>query len=409
MSRKRNHEERSPGSAVIGFELSEQQRELQDAARKFAENRIKPVAAEIDRIEDPRAAFPVEIVRQGFELGFQSLLIPEQYGGFGGTALDSAIVLEELAAGDIGVATTFHVVMSMSEMIARNGTADQCERWLRPVAEDTTGRHLISFGATEPTGGTEIFCPLPDPRLGTRTTAKKHRGDYVVNGRKIFSTNGSAARLYGVLARTDTTRPNPESCSIFFFDADTPGFSVGTIENKMGLRASVNSELVFENMRLSSDNLLGEEGGGFETINAIYAVNGVGSGAMSVGIARAAFDLAAAYAAEREIWGQPIGKYQAVGNLLVDMKAQIEMARLMVRRIAWQSENQSSEGALPAGMAKVYPAEMARRVTIDAMQILGGVGYMKDYAAEKYVRDAMVLPIIGGANEVLKYFMSLTL
>ena len=138
-------------------------------------------------------------------------------------------------------------------------------------------------------------------------------------------------------------------------------------------------------------------------------MNGVGSGAMSVGIARAAYDLALTYAKEREIWGQPIGKYQAIGNLLVDMKAELEMARLMVRRIAWQSENESSENALPPSMAKVYPAEMARRVTINAMQILGGAGYMKDYPAEKYVRDAMVLPIIGGANEVLKYFMSLKL
>lgn len=391
---------------MIGFELSEEQKQLQDVARKFAESKIKPLAAGIDSVSDPRKSFPRDIVRRGFELGFHSLLIPEAYGGIGGTALDATILLEELAAGDIGVATTFHVVLSMSEMIAKNGTPEQCERWLGPIAEDTTGEHLVSFGASEPAGGTEIFCPLPDPKLGTRTTARRAGDEYVINGRKIYSTNASAARLYGLLVRTDPTRPNSESCSIFFFDADTPGFSIGTIENKMGFRASINGELIFEDMRLSQDHLLGEEGRGFETINAIYAVNGVGSGAMSVGIARAAYEMAAAYAKEREIWGQPIGTYQAIGNLLVDMKAELEMARLMVRRIAWQSENQSPEGTLPPGMAKVYPAEMARRVTINAMQILGGAGYMKDYPAEKYVRDAMVLPIIGGANEVLKYFMS---
>jgi len=389
--------------------LSDQQKQLQDAARRFAEQKIKPLAAEIDRIEDSRDAFPRDIVKQGFELGFHSLLIPEEYGGYGGTALDAAIVLEELAAGDIGVATTFHVVMSMSEMITKMGTAEQRDRWLKPVAEDCSGRHLISFGASEPAGGTEIFCPLPDPRLGTRTTATKIAGGYIVNGRKAYSTNAGMAQLYGLLARTDTAKPNSESCSIFFFDADTPGFTVGTIENKMGFRASINGELIFEDMKLSEENLLGREGSGFETINAIYAVNGVGSGGMSVGLARAAFDMAAAYAKEREIWGQPIGKYQAVGHMLVDMKAKIEMARLMVRRIAWQSEHQGSEGALPASMAKVYPAEMARQVSIDAMQILGGAGYMKDFPAEKYVRDAMVMPIIGGANEVLKYFMSLVL
>jgi len=394
---------------VINFELSDDQKQLQQATRRFAETKIKPLAAVIDNISDPRKAFPRDLVRQGFELGLHSLLIPEEFGGMGGTPLDSAIVLEELAAGDIGIATTFHVVMSMSEMIARNGTPEQCERWLRPVAEDSTGAHLIAFGASEPAGGTEIFCPLPDPKLGTRTTARKSGDHYLVNGRKIYSTNAGEAKLYGLLARTDTTRPNAESCSIFFFDSDTQGFSVGMIENKLGFRASVNGELVFEDMRLTKENLLGEEGCGFETINAIYAVNGVGSGAMSVGIARAAWEMAAAYAKERSIWGQPIGKYQAIGNMLVDMKAELEMARLLVRRVAWQSGHAGSEGTLPAGMAKVYPAEMARRVTINAMQVLGGAGYMKDYPAEKYVRDAMVMPIIGGANEVLKYFMSLKL
>jgi len=252
---------------VIGFELSEEQKQLQDVARRFALNKIKPQAAETDNIRDPRDAFPKDIIRQGFELGFHSLLIPEAYGGIGGTTLDSAILLEELAAGDIGIATAFHVVMSMSEMIAKNGTPEQCERWLRPIAEDTTGDHLVSFGASEPAGGTEIFCPLPDPKLGTRTTAKRAGNDYIINGRKIYSTNASAARLYGLLARTDTTKPNSEACSIFFFGADTPGFSMGRIENKLGFRASINGELIFEDMRLSKDNLLGEEGGGFETIN----------------------------------------------------------------------------------------------------------------------------------------------
>jgi butyryl-CoA dehydrogenase len=168
----------------------------------------------------------------------------------------------------------------------------------------------------------------------------------------------------------------------------------------------MNGELIFEDMRLTRENLLGKEGAGFETINAIYDTNGVGTGTMAVGVARAAYELALNYAKEREIWGQAIINYQSIGNMLVDMKADLEMARLMVRRIAWQSDNNPSEGKLPPNMAKVYPAETARRVTVNAMQILGGSGYMKDYPAEKYVRDAMVLPIISGANEVLKYFMS---
>ncbi|MDR2839272.1 MAG: acyl-CoA dehydrogenase family protein [Azonexus sp.] len=392
---------------MIGFELSEEQRQLQETARRFAEKEIRPLAAAVDRVADPRQAYPKEIIRKGFELGFHSLLIPEEYGGMGGCTLDYAVLLEELAAGDIGMANAFHVVMSMSEMIARMGSREQCERWLRPIAEDVSGEYLICFGATEPSGGSEIFCQQPDPKLGVRTRAVRDGDHYVINGSKVFSSNASVSRLYGLLARNDSSRANAESCSVFFFAADTPGFSIGVIEDKMGHRASMNGELIFENMRLPKENMLGREGGGFETLNAIYDTNGVGTGTMAVGVARAAYEAALQYAREREIWGQPIGKYQAVGQMLVDMKADIEMARLMVRRIAWQGANRNSaEGMLPPNMAKVYPAEMARRVTVKAMQIFGGSGYMKDYPLEKYVRDAMVLPIISGANEVLKHFMA---
>ena len=202
---------------MIGFELSDEQQQLQDVARRFAESEIKPVAAQVDTIADPREAFPRDVIRKGFELGFHALLIPEQYGGVGGSAMDYAILLEELAAGDIGMANAFHVVMSMSEMIAKNGTQEQCERWLIPIAEDTTGSHLMCFGATEPSGGSEIFCHLPDPKMGVRTTAKKDGDHYVINGTKVFSSNASVSQLYGLLARTDTARPNSESCSVFFF------------------------------------------------------------------------------------------------------------------------------------------------------------------------------------------------
>jgi butyryl-CoA dehydrogenase len=392
---------------MIHFELSEDQQQLQDLAARFVENEIKPVAAAVDRVSDPREAFPKDVIRKGFELGFHALLIPEEYGGTGGGTLDYAVLLEELAVGDIGMANAFHVVMANAEMIARMGTPEQRERWLRPIANDTSGEYLVCFGATEPSGGSEIFCPLPDPKLGTRTRATRDGDHYVINGSKVFSSNASVAKLYGLLARNDNSRANTDSCTVFFLPSDTPGFSVGTIEDKMGHRASMNGELIFDNVRLPKENILGREGGGFETLNAIYDTNGVGTGAMAVGLARAAYDAALQYAKEREIWGQPIGRYQAVGHMLADMRADIEMARLMVRRIAWQSTHRDSrEGMLPPTMAKVYPAEMARRVTIKAMQIYGGSGYMKDYPLEKYVRDAMVLPIISGANEVLKHFMA---
>jgi acyl-CoA dehydrogenase len=394
---------------MIGFELTEEQQQLQEVARRFAEHEIKPIAAQVDSIVDPAEAYPKDVIRKGFELGFHSMLVPEKYGGLGATPLEYTILLEELAVGDIGMANAFHATMSLTEMILKNGTEEQCERWLRPHCEDTTGSHLIGFGATEPTGGTEIFCPLPEPKFGTKTTARRDGDHWVINGRKAYTSNASVSQLYGVLVRTDTTRPNMESCSVFFFPADTPGFSIGRIEDKMGHRASMNGELRFENVRLPAENMLGEEGAGFDAIRRVYDTNGVGTGIMAVGVARAAYEMALAYAKEREVWGQMLPNYQAIGNLLVDMKAEIEMARLLVRRVAWQSQHPSSEGQIPPNMAKVYPAEMARRVTVNAMQVLGGAGYMKDYPAEKYVRDAMVRPIISGGNEALKYFMSQTL
>ena len=394
---------------MIGFELSEEQQQLQETARRFAEKEIKPIAAEVDSIADPTQSYPKDVIRKGFELGFHSMLVPEKYGGMGGSPLDYSIVLEELAVGDIGMANAFHATMSLTEMITKNGTEEQCERWLRPLCEDTTGSYLIGFGATEPSGGTEIFCPLPDPKMGTQTTARKHGSHYIINGRKSYTSNASVSSLYGVLARTDTERPNAESCSVFFFPSDTPGFSVGRIEDKMGHRASVNGELIFEDMKLPAENMLGQEGAGFDAIRRVYDTNGVGTGSMAVGVARAAYEMALDYAKERQVWGQSLTNYQAIGNLLVDMRADLEMARLLVRRVAWQATNVSSEGQIPPNMAKAYPAEMARRVTINAVQVLGGAGYMKDYPAEKYVRDAMVLPIISGGNEALKYFMSQTL
>lgn len=394
---------------MIGFDLSEEQLQLQETARRFMEREIRPVATAVDAVADPRQAFPRDVIRKGFELGFHSLLAPEEYGGCGATALEYSILLEELAAGDIGIANAFHVVMTMSEMIAAGGTREQCERWLVPLCADTTGSWLVCFGATEPSGGTEIFYPFSDPRHGTRTSARRDGDDYVINGRKVFSSNAGVSHLYGCLARTDSARPNAESCSVFFFPSDTPGFSVGTIENKMGHRASMNGELLFDDMRVPAESMLGREGAGFDIIRTIYNINGVGTGSMAVGVARAAYEVALGYARERRIWGQAIGRYESVGSLLVDMKADIEMARLMVRRIAWQGACADGTQRLPPNLAKIYPAEMARRVTVNAMQILGGAGYMKDYPVEKYVRDAMVLPIISGANEVLKYFVSLDL
>ncbi|MDJ0927424.1 MAG: acyl-CoA dehydrogenase family protein [Gammaproteobacteria bacterium] len=394
---------------MIDFELTDEQKQLKETCRRFAEKEIKPVAAGFDAIVDPRESFPLELIGKGCELGFHTLLVPEAYGGMGGGLVDFSIMMEELAVGDAGVAFSYAATCAISRMIAANGTPEQCERWLAPFCADKSGEFALGFGGTEPSGGTEIFYPEGDPRFGTKTTAVKKNGSYVINGSKQFTTNAGQAKLYGCLARTDKDAPNFTSNSIFFLPSDTPGFSIGKIEDKMGHRASSNGALVFDNVELSPDDLLGEEGKGVEILLQTYHANGVGMGSLALGIARAAYEMAVEYAKERNIWGQPIIRYQAIGNKLVDMKMAIETGRLLIQRIAWASDQGKHGDDVNPSMAKVYASEVARKVTVDAMQVLGGYGYMKDYPAEKLVRDAMVTPIYDGANEVLRYFMSLEL
>ena len=225
---------------MISFELTEEQQQLKETCRRFAENEIAPVAAAIDEIRDPRESFPQELIGKGFELGFHTLLVPQEYGGMGGGLVDFAIMMEELAVGDAGVAFSFAATCAISRMIAQNATPGQCERWLVPFCEDKTGAWSLGFGATEPSGGTEIFYTGDDPKYGTKTFAKKTGNGYRINGAKQFTTNAGRAALYGCMARTDRSVPNFVSNSIFFFPATTPGFSVGKIEDKMGHRASSN-------------------------------------------------------------------------------------------------------------------------------------------------------------------------
>lgn len=393
---------------MIDFRLTEEQLLLEDTVRRFAENEIRPVAAELDRIADPREAFPADISRKATELGLHLLLVPEDMGGMGGGLIELSILVEELAYGDVGVGMSYMATNSIARLIAQCGTEAQRERWLTPycdISGDT--HHLYGFGGTEPSGGTEIFCPEPEPKLGVRTSARKDGDNFIVNGRKCFITNGGYAELYGCLARTNPDGPNLQSTSIFFVRSDTPGFSIGKIEDKMGHRLMANGELIFDDVALSRDDMLGAEGAGLPLLFQVYNVNGVGTGALAVGLARAAYDMAVNYARERLIWGRPITRYQSVSNMLVDMKMQIETARLLVRRVAWAGDNDMHDKEVHHAMAKVYATDMVKKVTADALQILGGSGYMKDFPAEKYVRDCFVMPIYDGTNEALRHFMAM--
>jgi alkylation response protein AidB-like acyl-CoA dehydrogenase len=393
---------------MIDFSLTEEQKTLQETARRFAINEIRPVIKELDQMPDPEKSFPLELIKKGMKLGFGNILIPEKYGGFGGSLIDFSIVTEELAYGDTGIADVFWVTMSLSRLINMGGNEAQKEKWLRAMCEDETGTFILGGAMTEPSGGSEIFCPLPDPKFGVRTTAIKEGDNYIINGRKSFITNAGVSKLYIILARTDKNVPNIEGCSIFLIPKDTPGLSFGKAEEKMGHRLSIVREVIFENVRVPKEYMLGEEGEGFKILLECYEGNGVAAGSSAVGLARAAYDTALQYAQERVIWGQPIIQYESVASKLVEMRMKIEASRALIWKLAWAAENpELSRGLSKLGsMAKVFPTSFVREITMEAMEILGGYGYMMEYPIEKYVRDSMIFPIYDGTNDLLKRFLA---
>ena len=389
---------------MIDFSLTEEQQLLKETARRLAINDIRPIAVELDRLNDPEKPFPMELVKKGMRLGFGKLVIPEKYGGLGGSLIDYALVVEELAYGDAGICDVMWVTMSLSRLLAMGCNDTQKEKWLREICEDETGTFIIGGAMTEPSGGSEIFCPLPDPQLGVRTTAVRDGDHYVINGNKCFIANAGISKIYIALARTNKEVSNLEGCSIFIIPEGTPGLSFGKIENKMGTRLSLVREVIFEDLRIPKEYMIGNEGQGFEIVFQCYEGNGVAVGAKAVGLARAAYDAALEYSQDRVIWGRPILEYESVGSKLADMRMKIEASRALVWKVAWAAENPDlSRGLVKlAAMAKIFPTSVVREITIQAMEILGGYGYMTEFPIEKYVRDAMLLPIYDGTNDLLK-------
>ena len=393
---------------MIDFGLTEEQKSLQQTVRRFALSEVRPAAEKFDRMHDPAKSFPHDLVRKGMQLGFSNVLIPEKYGGLGGSLIDYSLVVEELAYGDAGIADVFLVNISLSRVLIKGGNESQKEKWLRAICEDEDGTFILGGPMTEPSGGSEIFCPLPDPSLGVRTTAVRDGEDYVINGTKSFITSGGVSKLYIVLARTDRTAPNIAGCSIFLVPEGTPGLSFGKVEEKMGHRLSTVREVIFENVRVHKDYLIGKEGEGFRILFEVYEGNGVGVGSAALGLARAAYDAALVYARDRVIWGRPIIEYESVASKLVDMRMKIEASRALIWKLAWAADNPDVSGGLNklGAMAKVFPTSFVREITMQAMEILGGYGYMADFPVEKYVRDSMLFPIYDGTNDLLKRFIA---
>ena len=368
----------------MDFALSAQHLEIQRTVRDFAERRIVPVADELER----KGEFPHEIIREAAGLGLLGVPYPEEIGGTGLDSLAYAITVEELsrASGSIGIIVSAHTSLGCNPVWLA-GTDAQKERYLRPMA---SGEVLGAYGLTEPGAGSDS--------RGTRTRAHRDGESWVLNGSKRFITNAGVAGTYIVTAVTDREEGSGK-ISAFIVEADTPGFSIGRMEEKMGLHASNTGELIFEDARIPAENLLGEEGEGDRLFLKTLDGGRIGIAAMALGLAQAAYEAASAYAKERRQFGRPIGEFQGVAFMIADMALKIDAARLLTYRAAWLKDcgkPYSTESA----MAKLFASEVARDVTNDAIQVHGGYGYVTEYKVERYLRDAKLTEIGEGTSQI---------
>ena len=379
---------------MVGFELTEEQIQMQDLAKKFAEKEIKPVAPKIDK--DPQHPFPRELMNKISENGFFDMFIPEEYGGIGVDFLTMAIVSEELAVGDAGIATSLLETPAITEPLIQFGTEEQKKKFL-PIFVEKKEAKLCALALTEPDHGSDIAV--------LDTTARLEGDFYIVNGTKRFITNAGVADFYLLIAMTEKSK-GPKGQTAFIMAADTPGLSIGKVEDKMGQRTCQNAEVILEDVRIPKGNVVGKEGDGFVIAQIAFdKLRQIYSGAVAVGVARAAYEYALQYSKGRVQFGKPILAQQAISFKLAEMATEIEAARLLVWKACWVT-NQGKHSTKLASMAKFFSAEVAMKVTTEAVQVLGGYGYMKDYPVEKYMRDAKIFQIFLGTGEIQRILIS---
>ncbi|GED20433.1 acyl-CoA dehydrogenase [Kurthia gibsonii] len=371
------------------FKLSEEHEMLKKMVRDFAEEVIAPSAAE----RDEEARFDRTHFEQMAELGLTGVPWPEEYGGAGMDYLAYCIVVEELSRVDASVGVTISAHTSLAGWpLYKFGTEEQKQKYLRPMAE---GKKIGAYGLTEPSSGSDAG--------GMKTVAKEDGDHYIINGSKIFITNGGLADIYVVFALTD---PNDRrSTTAFIVESDFEGFSVGKKEDKMGIRSSPTTEIIFENCRVPKENILGEVGDGFKIAMKTLDGGRNGIAAQAVGIAQGALDAAVAYASERVQFGKPIIENQGVGFTLADMATATEASRLLTYQAAWL-EGEGLPYGKASAMAKLMAGDTAMKVTTDAVQVFGGYGYTKDYPVERFMRDAKITQIYEGTQEIQRMVIS---
>jgi alkylation response protein AidB-like acyl-CoA dehydrogenase len=358
---------------------------LRDTIREFMTEEVAPL---VDEHEKARR-FPAEVVRRIGELGWLGINVPERWGGAGMDTLAYAIAVEEIGRvwGSLGLIVAAHTSLGCGPLLIA-GTDEQRDRFLPPLA---SGAMLGAYGLTEPMAGSDAG--------GTRTAARRDGDDWVIAGQKRFITNAGQAGLYILTARTGSNEDGSARISAFIVPADSPGFGVGRLEEKMGLHASATGELQLDGVRVPAANLLGEEGAGFKSFLKVLDGGRISIAALALGLAQAALDAAVPYAQTREQFGRPIGSFQGVAFMIADMATEIEAARALVYRAAWLKDRGRDYG-LAAAQAKLFASEVSSRVTNAAIQVHGGYGYIEDYKVERFLRDAKLTEIGEGTSQV---------
>ncbi len=371
----------------MNFELTDIQKMVRDTARKFAREEVAPRAARMDK----EARFDMELVTMMGELGFMGVAFPEDYGGGGMDYQCYAIVVEELSSvcASTGVVVSAHSSLCC-DPIYRFGVEEQKQQYLPDLL---SGKMLGCLGLTEPQAGSDAS--------NQKTTAVLDGNEWVLNGSKIFITNGGPAGVAVVIAMTDKSAGN-RGMSAFIVPADTKGYKVAKEEHKLGIRASSTAELVFEDCRIPRDNILGQPGEGLKIALATLDGGRVGIAAQALGIAKGAFDAATAYANERVQFGKPISAFQAIQWKLADMATEIDAARLLTYRAAWMKDQGIKSFGTQSAMAKLYASDVAMKATREAVQVFGGYGYVEEYPVERFYRDAKITEIYEGTSEVQK-------
>jgi butyryl-CoA dehydrogenase len=373
----------------MDFTLTQEQLLIRDMVREFAEKEVKPIAAEIDR--DQR--YPTETVEQMKALGLFGLSIPEEYGGGGGDTVSYAVACEELARVCASHSAILSVHITGIKSILLFGTEEQKKKYIPDMA---SGKKIACFCLTEPGAGTDA--------AAQRSRGVRQGDKFILNGSKVFITNGSVGGTYCLYVMTQPEK-KLKGITGFIVDRNTPGFGIGQHEDKMGIRGSVTCEIFYQDMEIPAENMIGAEGEGFKYAMKVLDSGRIGMAAQAVGIAQGALDAAVSYVKERQQFGKPIAANQGIQWMIADMATHIEMARLLTYRAAYLND-QGVRISKEAAMAKLVAATTAMDVTVKAVQLHGGIGYTKSYPVERYMRDAKITEIYEGTNEVMKMIIS---